>query len=389
MTSRRAQILLQPDVLLWARVRAGISRDELARKMKVKVEQVIDWEEDGNLSIAQADKLAERTHTPLGFLYLSKPPEDVLPIPDFRTRHAHASPRRPTLDLLETVHAMQRRQAWMREELLAGGAEPLPFVGACSFQHSHIEVAAAIRDALGISTRWAEDLPSWSDALRFLRDRLDTAGVLIVFNGVVGNSTRRKLDRDEFQGFVLVDDYAPLIFVNNTDYIAAKTFTLAHELAHICIRESGVSGFDRLRPSPNATERFCDQAAAEFLVPESSLRQMWHRVAQTHDPYQSVARHFKVSVIVAARRLRDLELIDRDTFFDVYDTHKQQGSDVQSIDDGGNFWNTQKWRIGPRFAAAVVRATKEGRLAYREAYSLTGLGGKSFDNLAGKLDIPL
>ena len=389
MTSRRVQIQLQPDVLSWARERAGISRDDLARKMQVRVERVMDWEETGNISIAQADKLAERTHTPLGLLYLSTPPEDKLPIPDFRTRHPDASPERPSLDLLETVHAMQRRQAWMRDDLVAAGAEPLPFVGACTLDHSHIEVAEAMRDALGIGDGWAANVPSWMDALRFLRDRLDTAGVLLVFNGVVGNATQRKLDPDEFQGFVLVDDFAPLIFVNNTDFIAAKMFTLAHELAHICVGQSGVSHFDRLRPSPNETERFCDQAAAEFLVPESSLRDLWHRVAHRYDPFQAVARHFKVSAIVAARRLRDLELIDRDTFFDFYDAHKQQGWSPPTTSDGGDFWNTQRWRIGPRFAAAVVRAAKEGRIAYREAYSLTGLRGETFDNLAVKLDILL
>ena len=92
MTSRRVQITLQPDVLLWARERAGISRDALARKMQVKIERVIEWEKTGDISIAQADRLAEHTHTPLGLLYLSKPLEDVLPIADFRdTAHRCAS----------------------------------------------------------------------------------------------------------------------------------------------------------------------------------------------------------------------------------------------------------------------------------------------------------
>ena len=389
MTSRRAQIALQPDVLLWARERAGISRDDLARKMKVKIERIIEWEETGSISIAQADKLAARTHTPLGFLYLSKPPEESLPIPDFRASHADASPRQPSVDLLETVYSMQRRQAWMHEELIASGAEPLPFVGSYSLERSHSEVADAMRSALGVSSGWAQELPSWDAALRFLRDQLDASGVLVTFNGVVGNSTSRKLDPDEFQGFALVSNYAPLIFVNNTDFIAAKMFTLAHELAHICVGESGLSHFDRLRPAQNQIEIFCDQAAAEFLVPESGLRELWQGLVHTHDRYQIVARHFKVSEIVAARRLLDLALIDRDSFLAFYDERKQQGWSQPSTSDGGNFWNTQRWRIGPRFAAAVVRASKEGRVTYREAYSLTGLSGDAFDRLAVKMGISL
>ena len=389
MTSRRVQITLQPDVLLWARERAGISRDALARKMQVKIERVIEWEKTGDISIAQADRLAELTHTPLGLLYLSKPLEDVLPIPDFRTRNTDAPPLRPSLNLLETVYAMQRRQAWMREALIEIGADPLKFVGAYSLGHSHREVADAMRSALGISNGWAEAMPTWTDALRFLRERLDSTGVLITFNGIVGNNTSRKLDRDEFQGFALVDEYAPLIFVNNSDFIAAKMFTLAHELAHICVGESGVSQFERLQPSENDTERFCDQTAAEFLVPESSLLDVWDTVAHTGERFQWIARRFKVSAIVAARRALDLDLIGRDAFFDFYDSHKQQGEPKLQSSDGGDFWNTQRWRIGPRFAAAVVRAAKEGRIAYGQAYSLTGLSGQTFENLDTKMRIQL
>ena len=394
MPSRRTKISLQPGVLQWARERARVSRDELARKMQVNVDRVVEWEETGKISVVQADRLAERTHTPLGLLYLSKPPEDKLPIPDFRTRHTQAAPLRPSLDLLETVYAMQRRQDWMRDDLIEIGAKPLEFVGAYNRAHNPVVVANAMRNTLRITDDWAESVNSWTAAQRLLREKLDAAGVLVVFNGVVGNNTSRSLDPDEFQGFALADEYAPLIFVNNSDFIAVKMFTLAHELAHICVGESGVSHFERLQSSQNATERFCDQAAAEFLVPESSFRDLWNlvdrnTVVPTGVSFESIARQFKVSAIVAARRALDLDLIDVDTFYAFYENHKQQGGTIQQTTDGGNFWNTQRWRIGPRFAAAVARATKEERLTYREACSLTGLSGESFVNLAVKLDIPL
>ena len=122
MTSRRLQITLQPDVLRWARERAGIDPSELARKLNVSAERVVEWERDGRISVAQADRLAQRTHTALGFLYLTEPPRDRLPIPDFRTRD-HLPP--PSSDLLDTVYHMQRRQAWMRDELIEAGVEPL------------------------------------------------------------------------------------------------------------------------------------------------------------------------------------------------------------------------------------------------------------------------
>ena len=379
MTARRAPLTLQPDVLRWARERADFSADALARKIAVKPERVLQWEHSGVISMAQAEKVARATHTPLGYLFLSYPPlePEPLPIQDFRTR-AGAAPPHPSPDLLETVSAMQRRQDWLREELIETGHTPLGFVGRHHHNSNYAAIAAEMRETLGLSADWAQTLPNWSSALTSLRDALDAAGILVVFNGVVGNNTHRKLNPDEFQGFALVDEYAPLIFVNNADFKAAQMFTLAHELAHLCIGAEGVSVLESLLPSAHAVEQFCDAAAAEFLVSESELRDFWHDAAESGDPYQQIARNFKVSRIVAARRTLDLALIDRATFFDFYHRHKGQGTPRRPDTDRGDFWNTQRWRIGPRFAAHVVRAARAGRLPYREAYALTGLRGDNF-----------
>ena len=379
MTSRRLQITLQPEVLRWARERAGFDRPELARKLKVSPERVLEWERNGKISVAQADRLAQRTHTALGFLYLTEPPEERLPIPDFRTRD-NAPP--PSSDLLKTIYLMQRRQAWMRDELIEGGAEPLDFIGAYSTDAHPRQVGATMRDALQLTENWAEELGTWNDALRHLRHLVDAAGVLVSFSGVVGNNVYRKLDPDEFQGFALVDEYAPLVFVNSADFMAAQMFTLAHELAHLFIAQSGVSNLEALQPPSDETEQFCNKAAAEFLIPEEELLAFWPSARRTNDPYQAIAHRFKVSSIVAARRALDLDLIDRDEFFRFYNRGVDGWrSDQQRQGSGGHFWNTQKWRIGPRFASAIVRAVGEGRLPYREAYNLTGLKGEAFEKL--------
>ena len=389
MASRRLQITLQPGVLRWARERAGISPEELARQIKVKSERVFEWEESGRISIAQTDNLAKSTHTPLGFLYLTEPPTDQLPIPDFRTRRQSVAP--PSPDLLETVESMQRRQSWMRDELITGGAEPLDFIGVWRTDDSPRQVARAMRDALQLADGWATQEATWTDALRRLRDQAEHVGVLVVLNGVVGNNTHRKLNSDEFQGFALVDEYAPLVFVNGADFKAAQMFTLAHELAHLLVGETGVSRFRDFRPVHHATEQFCDRTAAEFLVPERELQAFWPTIERETDPHQAIARRFKVSLLVAARRTLDLSLIDEDAFSNFYQEYQdQEWHEKQSSEPGGgDFWKVQKWRLGPRFGGAIVRAVREDRLLYREAYNLTGLRGDIFERIPEKMEVLL
>lgn len=388
MTTQSETLRLRPDVLRWARERADLTEEDLARRVKLKADRVHQWEQSGEISMAWAERLADATHSPLGFLFLSFPPYETLPINDFRTR-AGDTPLNPSLDLLETVYAMQQRSAWLRDELIDTGAEPVQLVNAYRQGTSSVDAAQAMRSALGLAADWASDAQSWSDAIGLLRDHIEAAGVMVVFNGVVGNNTSRKLNPDEFQGFALVDDYAPLIFVNNADYKAAQMFTVAHELAHLFVGREGVSASEFLLPADHEVETQCDGIAAEFVVPEAELRTFWPHMTVRADRFQDIARHFRVSRIVAARRALDLGLIDRPAFFDFYASNKAQGGRNAESSEGGNFWNTQRWRIGVRFAASVVRALEAGRLSHREAYTLTGLKGDTFDAMPSKLGIEL
>lgn len=376
-------ITLEPTVLQWARARAGLDPADLASKIGVQPSRVDDWERSGKITFPQADKLAHHTHTPLGFLFLPEPPEDRLPIPDFRTV-GDQSLRQPSLELLDTVQAMQRRQAWMRDELIEDGVEPLAFVGSARLDSPPERIARAMEEVLGLKRGWAKAEPTWTDALRHLRDRIEDTGILVVFNGVVGNNTHRKLDPDEFRGFALVDPYAPLLFVNGADFKAAQMFTLVHELAHVWVGAGGVSNFEAMQPAPHAIEQSCNAAAAEFLVPRDELHSVWQEMPPSEDRFQFLARHFKVSSLVAARRALDLNLISHETFFNFYRASREAGQQ-QRDGSGGSFWNNQNVRIGQRFGAAIARAVKEGRLLYREAYSLTGLKGRTFDQFVERM----
>ena len=376
------RVQVRSEILRWAQERSGVSRE----KLNSVFPKYHEWEAgETRPTLKQLEALAHRTHTPIGYFFLPEPPEDQLPIPDFRTVQDNRV-QRPSPDLLETVEVMQRRQDWLREYLIDEDAPALSFVGSMGLDDDSASVAASMRRTLGVDGGWADGQRTWTDALRFLRERVDDIGIMVVINGVVGNNTRRKLQVDEFRGFALCDSHAPLIFINGTDAKAAQMFTLAHEIAHIWIGADGVSNFDALRPGSARVEQFCNQVAAEFLVPQTELRRVWADAERADEPFQDLARRFKVSPLVAARRALDLRLVPREEFFSFYRSYEEdERRRRRNRSQGGDFWKTANQRIGIRFGLHVIRATKEGKLLYRDAYRLTGLSGASFDRFSEKL----
>jgi Zn-dependent peptidase ImmA (M78 family) len=276
---------------------------------------------------------------------------------------------------------MQRRQAWYRDFIMEEGAEPLAFVGSASLKDEPAIVAKKMSEVLEITSEWSE-LKTWQDAFSSLWLNAEQNGILIVCNGIVGFNTNRVLDVEEFRGFVLPDSYAPLVFINNLDAKAAQMFTLVHEFAHIWIGSAGVLNFRELKPSDNQTELFCNQVAAEFLVPKNQLEKSW-KITQS---FFELANRFKVSPLVVTRRLVDIDYISAAEFFKFYHSYMAKvHTDRATKETGGNFYNNCDYRIGRTFAGAIGRAVKAGRLLYRDAYKLTGLQGQTFDKYVLKI----
>ena len=382
------RVEVRADMLRWACQRAGFDIGELAHR----IPQLPAWvREERKPTLKQLEAFAKATHTPIGYLFLPEPPEERIPIPDFRTI-ATGRVARPSPALLDTIYAMQRRQAWLREQRIEWDAEPLDFVGSAQITDSPDAVGREMRRIIGLGDGWALDVRTWEEAVGVLRGAIEQLGVMAVINGVVGNDTHRKLDVEEFRGFALCDAYAPLIFVNGADAKSAQMFTLAHELAHIWLGPDGegVSGFSDMSPGGTKIEKFCDGAAAEFLLPARELKAHWRTVKDEPQPFIALARQFKISPIVAGRRAMDLRLVDRETFFTFYYAYIGQERTRRKGAGGGDFYNNQNVRIGTMFAKEVVRAAKEGRISFREAYDLTGLRGGAFQEYAHRLgyDLP-
>ena len=375
--SAAPRVDVKRELLEWAIRRSGKTSDDISKSNK----NLKDWL-DGKKkpTLRQLEKFAAATYAPFGYLLLPDPPEEVLPISHFRTLEGHAST--PSSDLIETIQIISQRQDWMRDRLIADGNDPLEFVGSVKLSDSPTKVAHGMKEKLGMTEEWRYDMDGWEGVLAGMRDAMENVGIYVTVSGVVGNNSRRPLKVKEFRGFVLVDDYAPFVFVNGADSKAAQMFTLAHELAHVWMGRDAVFDLYGLGPANNQTERTCNQIAAELLVPEEELARSWNGTADVPKTIRALSRRFKVSKIVVARRALDLGFIDKKTFYDFY----SRLSDMTAKPNrGGNFYANANFRIGKRFAKAVVSAAKEEKTLYRDAYRLTGLDRVTFEKFAERL----
>jgi len=324
-------------------------------------------------TVNQLIKLAKAANIPFGYFFLESLPSPKYTIPHYRTlynKNFEAS-----INLSETIEIVKERQQWAKDILVELGNEPLYFAGKTTIESSVEQTALLIQEILEISGGWAENLPRWTDALKMLIKKTENAGIFVMVNGVVGNNTRRKLDVKEFRGFVLYDDVAPFIFINGTDTISGKIFTLIHEIVHILVGVSASFDLHKLNPASNKTEIFCDKVTAEFLVPKNQILQ---QVKMTNIDYVNLSRVFKVSQIVIARRLLDIGYISKADYFEFYDDYIQKEY-VSSKKKGGNFYNIIPYRVSKKFFNLIHTSVKQNRIFYRDAFRLTGLKSKTYD----------
>lgn len=378
---------IRPELLRWARERAGIHDvGDLAGRFP----KLGEWEAgEVQPTLKQLEAFAQSLHVPIGYLFLSEPPEERLPIPDFRT-HDGRGVRRASPDLLDMLYACQERQGWYRDFALTVRMSEAAFVGSAGLGDRPQDVAARMAETLGFDVAARAACRTWEEALRRFIAQADVAGVLVMVSGVVLSNNRRTLDPEEFRGFALADKRAPLVFINGADTKSGQMFTLAHELAHLWLGSSAIS--DASAAPLNGYRReevWCNAVAAELLVPLAVLRPAIERGELLEQAMQRLARQFKVSTLVILRRLLDAGTIDRPAFDRAWAQERTRLRELaRSGAGGGDFYRTTLSRVSRRFARALVESTLEGQTLYRDAFRMLGVKKtETFNNLGREVGV--
>lgn len=383
-------VSINPRLLTWARETAKLSLAEAAQRLGLKDTRIataaekLEDVERGTRPVNRGliQKAATLYSRPLITFYLAEPPQRGERGEDFRTLTGGEPPRDGAmLDAL--VRDVRARQQMLREVLLDEEAPPRGFVGSLSMAAGAKSVEQEIRRILGVSIENQRNTKNPAGLFSLLRSGAEAAGIYVLLLGDLG-SHHSDISERVFRGFALADDVAPFVVINDNDAITARSFTLLHELAHIWIGASGISG-PLTASAEGAIERFCNEVSGLFLLPDEAfdlpgvvqgedyasvltrtlqISATWN-VSQAAVTYSLLRRKW-ITTEVAGELFRTFSIRWRE--------ERQRQKDERDPDDQGpSYYIVRRSRLGAALLDTVDRALRGDTLTHTKAARILGV----------------
>ncbi len=373
---------IRPEILTWARETAGLSLEDAARAVGLKTargvsgpERLAKIEESGDPPRSVLLKMTKAYHRPLLVFYLNQPPRTGDRGQDFRTLPGEDR-QNPELDAL--IRDIRSRQGLVRSVLEDEDAERPAFVGTATMEMPVGELAGQMTKNLEFSLNAFRSQKTSDDAFGYLRARIESAGVFVLLLGDLG-SYHSSIPVEFFRGFAIADPLAPMIVINDQDARTAWSFTALHELVHLWLGTTGISG----RDAGAQIERYCNDVAGEILVPAPELATLTERrgiggMAAAVGEFAEVRR---VSRSMVAYKLFRSGRITR-AVWENLDAHfrkqwlalKERQAEQQRASEGGpNYYVVRRHRVGDALLGLMRRALDEGAITYTKAGRVLGV----------------
>lgn len=378
---------VNPEILRWARETAGLTVEDAAERIGIGAARgVLGAERLAMLEAGEGEpsrpvllKMANHYRRPLLTFYMAAPPRAAARGEDFRTLPDDFAQRDEALvdALLREVRARQEMVRALLET--EDEAAKLPFVGSFDRREGANALAASITQTLAIDLHHFRH-GSPQKGFAYLRDRAEAAGVFVLLIGNLG-SHHSTLNVELFRGFALADPVAPFIVINDQDSEAAWSFTLLHELAHIWLGQTGVSGS---RPG-TAVEVFCNDVAGRILLPASEIAH--EQILRTATQTQVIARIGDIAATrqlshsMVAYKLYRENIIGHDMWAAVTAFFRQQWllkrkaarDRARENESGPNYYVVRRHRLGNRLLQLSRRMLAEGALSPSKAAAILGV----------------
>jgi Zn-dependent peptidase ImmA (M78 family)/transcriptional regulator with XRE-family HTH domain len=382
---------INPHILSWARETAGLSLADAARKLGIGEARGIAPEDrlaafergEGAVTRSLLARMAKQYRRPLVTFYLRSPPARGDRGEDFRTLPEQHTQVEPMVDAL--LRDVRARQAMVRAILEDDdGSERLSFIGSVSLSDGVDHVARSIRQAMKLDLTEFRTQSSPDGAFALLRESAEQLGIFVLLAGNLG-SHHTALDVEVFRGFALADDLAPFIVINDLDARAAWSFTLLHELVHIWLGLTGVSG----SYSDTSIERFCNDVASQLLLPRTELGDAVWPVSESVSAFAraidgfAAERHLSRSMV--AYRLFSAGVLSRDQWQALHSIFRQQWQQARAAkreqardrEGGPNYYVIRRHRLGAALLKFVARNLSVGSLSVTKASTVLGVRPRS------------
>jgi Zn-dependent peptidase ImmA (M78 family)/transcriptional regulator with XRE-family HTH domain len=380
---------ITPNILKWARESARMSVEDAASKIPVAVEKLKNWESGiSQPTIKQAKTLANAYKRPFALFFLPDIPRDFHPLQDFRKSGSKAL----TTSSIFIIREIQQKQAWLRDLFTESNEATLPFVGRFSFKDNPEIVAKDILATLKINPslyKTENPINEWINAA-------EKCGIFISRTSFI--HSRLKLDSEEIQGFAIADSYAPFVFVNSDDWNAPQLFTLAHELAHIWIAQTGISNETELNNKGkfHPVELFCNEVAANLLIPKDIILNIDKTSFHNSTNLFKIAKQLGISTFSLLVRAKKLKVISTRTYnilkkqadinFSNFIKKEAEKKAKQKETAGGpNYFLLQLNRNSRLFTQTVLDSFRGGFIEPTLASSLLNVQVNKFQKLESQL----
>lgn len=387
---------VNPEILKWARETAGLSLEEAAQAIKLNnargktgAERLADLEEGAEEpSRALLKRMADKYRRSLLVFYLSKPPHIGDRGQDFRKLPQPDTTYSGLLDAL--IRDLNARQSLVKSLLEDEETEPISYIGSASTKQGVEAVAASIIKTFAFDLKTFREQKTYGDAFAYIRELAEENGIYVLLIGNLG-SHHSVIPVEIFRGFAIADPIAPFVVINDQDARAAWSFTLLHEVAHLWLGETGVSG----KSFELEIEQFCNSVAGAILLPSTELVELPDiQNISIEDATQQVtefAAARKISRSMVAYKLLLENRIERTRWHTLSNQfeqewlnqkqRKREDRGTSGKSGGPNYYVVRRHRLGEGLIGLVNRSMNEGGLTPTKAAKILDVKPRNVEHL--------
>lgn len=365
---------IKKDVILWAIERAGYDYSSFSIKYPDLVKYIDNAEE---MTVSQLKRISEVTFTPLGYFFLEEPPDDKINITIYDSKNKKTD--KISIHLRQLIYSFQYKQGWLSDYSKHNGYDSFSnYIGKLSKYNNNSkkindlivnDIANELHKILD-TYEYGLSMSTKKSFLYFCDNFWNSVKhkfPYIFSTNIVENNKKRRISLNECIGMTLIDEYAPIIFINSEACESIKMFVAAYSIVHILLNVSASYALPYLIPPKYKNEILCYKSTIEYFIPKLDFENKW---SEFNGNFKDLSEYYKVSEIIVAIRAFEMNKISRKEYKNFYKTYledKPKRSKKKHKDMSYEFLVNY---LGNKFVSEVMIALMEQDINYREACKL-------------------